>query len=181
MDNSNQTNNEIPLKDKAQKFISKIAKPSHVNTEATCSMTEQQVELLDQIYRCTLIGIQSVEAVINSVNTTGLLKELDRQMQAYKEINDTAVNLMNQNGLEIENSKKLSKALRWSSIKLSTLVDKSASHIADMMIIGSTMGVIEVTKAFNNCGDGANTQPKPLGRRLLKELKTSINNLSIHL
>jgi hypothetical protein len=38
----------------------------------------------------------------------------------------------------------------WSSIKISTLADKSTSHITEMLLIGTFMGVINCIKSEND-------------------------------
>ena len=37
----------------------------------------------------------------------------------------------------------------WGSIQMNTLLDSSEQHIAEMMINGTTMGIIDMTKKLN--------------------------------
>ena len=44
----------------------------------------------------------------------------------------------------------MQKVMGWSSIQMSTLMDDSDSKISDMLIRGTTMGIIEGRKMLNN-------------------------------
>ena len=43
----------------------------------------------------------------------------------------------------------MSEVMSWTGIQMNTLTDKSNSHIADMLIQGTTMGIIEGRKLLN--------------------------------
>ena len=45
------------------------------------------------------------------------------------------------------------KIMSWSGIQMNTISDKSNSHIADMLIQGTTMGIIEGRKLLNHNPD----------------------------
>ena len=47
----------------------------------------------------------------------------------------------------------MAKAGMWLGLQAETLTDRSDAHIAEIVIQGATMGVIEMTKALNNYGD----------------------------
>ena len=44
----------------------------------------------------------------------------------------------------------MAKTMSWTGIQMNTIKDKSNSHIADMLIQGTTMGIIEGRKLLNN-------------------------------
>ena len=52
-------------------------------------------------------------------------------------------------------------------INLKTIIDKTPSHISEMLIQGSTMGIIDVTKRINDYGD-ADKEILDLAHRLLQ-------------
>lgn len=43
----------------------------------------------------------------------------------------------------------MTEVMAWTGIQMNTLTDKSNSHIADMLIQGTTMGIIEGRKLLN--------------------------------
>lgn len=45
--------------------------------------------------------------------------------------------------------KMMDQTMLWGSIQMNTLLDSSEQHIAEMMINGTTMGIIDMTKKLN--------------------------------
>lgn len=52
-------------------------------------------------------------------------------------------------GVEPKKETILEKMGVWGSVQCNTLTDRSSSHIADLMIQGSQMGITDITKAKN--------------------------------
>ena len=52
----------------------------------------------------------------------------------------------------------------WGSIQMNTLLDSSEQHIAEMMINGTTMGIIDITKKLNEL-----EQPKAKEKEIAEE------------
>jgi 23S rRNA U2552 (ribose-2'-O)-methylase RlmE/FtsJ len=61
----------------------------------------------------------------------------------------------------------LTKAAAYLSINLNTLADKTPSRISEMMIKGSTMGVIDMTKKLNEYSSSADPDVMDLAGSLL--------------
>lgn len=47
----------------------------------------------------------------------------------------------------------MTEVMAWTGIQMNTMTDKSNSHIADMLIQGTTMGIIEGRKLLNQNPD----------------------------
>ena len=61
----------------------------------------------------------------------------------------------------------LAKTVSTLSINLNTLADKTPSHISEMLIRGSTMGVIDMTKKINEYAPSADRDILELAQNLL--------------
>jgi len=61
-------------------------------------------------------------------------------------INDKTAEIMKEHSKQPKEINVLSKASTYIVINLKTLTDKSPSHISEMLIQGSTMGIIDITK-----------------------------------
>ena len=75
---------------------------------------------------------------------------------------------MKENGVEPKDVNFMKKAFMKAAIKMNTLTDDSASHIAELMVKGTVMGITELSEILNNHG-------KELGEKvkaLTEELKT---------
>ncbi|MFR1215001.1 MAG: hypothetical protein ACLSCV_10115 [Acutalibacteraceae bacterium] len=58
----------------------------------------------------------------------------------------------------------MDQTMLWGSIQMNTLLDSSEQHIAEMMINGTTMGIIDMTKKLNEL-----EQPKAKEKEIAEE------------
>lgn len=110
-------------------------------------------ELLNYIYQNTQMGIISVDQIIGVSEDRKFIKCLNRQRSEYLKMNATAKELLNQNNLDEKGISKLSKIKTYMMINIQTITDKSSSHLAEMMIIGSNMGVIDAIRIIKQYDD----------------------------
>ena len=64
----------------------------------------------------------------------------------------------------------------WMGMRINTIADRSASHIADIVIQGATMGVVELTKARNFNPD-ADAQAQGIESFLITKQQEAIDRL----
>lgn len=154
-----------------------IEKQVNVVHKEAVNLKKCQLDLLDQVYRTAIMAVQSIEATMKDISSQDLKQEIDRQLTAYKAIYTKAVDYMLEQGLEPEKTNPITKALRWSGIKINSMTNRSDTHISEMMINGTTMGVISIHKAINHCTCDSKTEPKPLANEMLSLLRSSIDRL----
>lgn len=106
----------------------------------------ENVELLNYIYQNSQMGVDTIEQLLGIVEDVAFESQLQSQYNEYKEINETAKSLLNTNGYDEEGISTFKKIKSDLMINMQTLTDKSSSHVAEMMIIGSNMGVIDAIK-----------------------------------
>ena len=63
---------------------------------------------------------------------------------------------------------------------MNTLTDKSARHMAEMLIQGSTMGIVDLTKAIRD-NPGAGRDALALADRLLRSMQRDVEELKSYL
>ena len=68
----------------------------------------------------------------------------------------------------------LARAGMWAGLEMETLADRSNAHIAEIVIQGATMGVIEMTKALNSY-DGADATARDLASRFVVQQNETID------
>ena len=73
-------------------------------------------------------------------------KVLMSQMQEYKMIYDSTDEKLKEINKETKDINAFSKVSTYAMVNLKTLADKSPSHISEMLIQGSTMGIVDLTK-----------------------------------
>jgi hypothetical protein len=116
------------------------------------SMNEN-VELLNYIFQNSQMGIDTIKQLLDIVEDGEFKSQLQSQYNEYKEINETAKSLLNTNGYDEKGISAFKKIKTYLMINIQTLTDKSSSHVAEMMIIGSNMGVIDAIKNIKKYKD----------------------------
>ena len=98
-------------------------------------------EALAEIYRNAQLAIESIVDITPQVDDEEVKAELSRQHEIYEQFSAKAAVLAKDMGLELKEPNFMKKAMMWGSIKMSTLTNNSRSHIADMMVQGTVMGI----------------------------------------
>ncbi len=112
-----------------------------------CKKTE---EALAEIYRNAQLALQSISDILPAVENEKLREELSRQHEAYEQFSSKASILAKDMGLELKAPNVMKKAMMWGSIKMSTMTDNSCSHIAEMMVQGTVMGITALRATAND-------------------------------
>ena len=103
-----------------------------------CKKTE---EALAEIYRNAQLALQSISNILPAVEDEALRDILSRQHESYEHFSARASILARDMGIELKDPNPLKKMMMWGSIKMSTMKDNSRSHIAEMMVQGTVMGI----------------------------------------
>lgn len=103
-------------------------------------------ELLNFIYQNSQMGVESLEKLISISEDSKFNKCLESQLNEYKLINNKAMKKLNENGYDEKGIGTFTKIQSYIMINLQTMMDKTPSHLAEMLIIGSNMGVIDAIK-----------------------------------
>lgn len=133
-------------------------------------------ELLNFVYQNSQMGVETIMQLIGIADDNDYKRHLGRQYNEYKEINEAARKLLNDNGYDEKGISKLDKIRTYLMINVQTLNDKTPSHISEMLIIGSNMGVIN---ALKNIRKYKNAEPSIINlmERLLKFEEDNIQQL----
>ena len=112
-------------------------------------MNEYNQKAIDDGYKNARIALQSISDLLPNVDDNELKEELRSQYEGYEQIASKMSKYMSENGLEVKSINVMKKAMLWGSIKLKTLFNNSKNQIAEMMLKGTDMGVIELTAMLN--------------------------------
>ncbi|MGL5677165.1 MAG: hypothetical protein ACRDDX_12170 [Cellulosilyticaceae bacterium] len=107
------------------------------------------LEFLNYIYQNAEMGIVALEDLIKECEDGQFKKLLETQKAYYKDVYEEASFLI---GEVHEIPKDIPKMQEISSsmmIKAKTMKDKSPSHMAEMLVQGSTMGIIQLHRNLN--------------------------------
>ncbi len=99
-------------------------------------------EALAEIYRNAQLALTSIADILPEVGEDEEVKaELHSQHEEYEKFSARAAIIARDCGIELKEPNPMKKAMMWGSIKMNTLTDNSRSHIAEMMVQGTVMGI----------------------------------------
>ena len=131
------------------------------------NVQKQSEEVLAEVYRNTGLALQSISNLLPQVEDMPTREELLREHEEYEQISAKATVLAKDRGLELKEPSPLKKAMMWGSIKMSTLTDNSPSHIAEMMIQGTVMGITALKKSLGELSPEADEEICALAQEFL--------------
>ena len=130
---------------------------------------KQTEEALAEIYRNAQLALQSISNILPETEDGDLRAELKSQHEAYEHFSARAQMIARDKGLELKEPNPMKKAMMWGSIKMSTLTDNSRSHIADMMVQGTVMGITALRTTANDFLDSGDERIKTLLKEMIEK------------
>jgi len=134
-------------------------------------------EMLNFIFQNSEMGVNTIGQMIELVTEPEFKKQLTSQLAEYEKINSEAKAMLNKHGCEEKGINSFDKIKTYLMINIQTLTDKSPSHMSEMLIIGSNMGVIDAIKNIHKYFEAEKDIIK-LMQRLLKFEEENIKKLA---
>lgn len=106
---------------------------------------EKSTQLLKYIGKNAKMGGDNLETVLPDIKDERLKETLKSQVAEYRLVERQAKDKLSALG-EQPTEDKITGMCARAMINMKMLMDKSNEHIAEMVVQGSTMGIIDVTK-----------------------------------
>lgn len=113
---------------------------------------EDNTQYLNAVYQNIKTAVQSIEDIITKVEDDELKKELAMEEDTYLAFQKECEAYAKSEKLDLKDNNFFEKARLWGSINMSTMMDKSARHIAELMLLGTFMGILTCYKDQNDHG-----------------------------
>ena len=110
-----------------------------------------RADTLACIYENVKMGADSIINLLPKVEDSRLKSDMSVQLSGYEKFANRARKELQEMGIEAEEKGFMTKAMAKVGMEFNTMMDVSLSHIAEMMIQGSNMGMIEMNKLLNTC------------------------------
>ncbi len=112
---------------------------------------KEDINALDEIHKGACMGIDVISFVLDKVEDNSLKKELEKEEKEYNKIKEKVEKIYPKyNEGKPHETGVMTKAMTWSGIEMKTMNDKSNSKIAELLLQGVNMGIIEGRKILNN-------------------------------
>ena len=114
---------------------------------------ENEVNVLDELNKGACMGMDAIHFVLDKVEDDHLKQILETQYAQYQSISTKICELYPEySSKEPHDTGMMNKAMTWYNIEMKTLTDKSVSKIAELLLQGTNMGIIEGRKLLNHKG-----------------------------
>ena len=145
-------------------------------------MLDKNEELLNEVYKNTKMGGDSIIDLLDKVTDNSLRAEMTAEMtdelSVYRRYAKEASEKLGERGLKPKELPMTAKMGAKMGMVMNTMLDTTTSHLAEMMINGATMGIINLEKKLNDGGDG---EAERLARDVLRYEKETVGRLGQYL
>lgn len=112
---------------------------------------ENEVNVLDELNKGACMGCDAIHFILDKVEDDALKNELNNQYNKYKEILDKIHKIYPEySDNKPHETNTMNKVMTWYGIEMKTLMDNSTSKIAELLLQGTNMGIIEGRKLLNH-------------------------------
>ena len=138
------------------------------------------IELLQYVHETAEMGILGLQDIVGQVQTAKLKKSLQGQIAEYQTIASEAAKLLQAKGTAPKDPSLMARLSSEVMSTMQTLADSSDSKIAEMTIVGSTLGINKTLKHLHDySGDDQNVVN--LANDLLNTQRQNIEQLQSYL
>ncbi len=112
---------------------------------------KEDINALDEVHKCACMGKDAIHFIMDKVEDTKLKDVLNKQYQDYQDIAKRVEEVYPKyNEGKPHDTGAMTKAMTWYGVEMKTLTDHSNSKIAELLLQGVNMGIIEGRKLLNN-------------------------------
>lgn len=133
-------------------------------------------ELLNFVYKNSQMGVLTINKLLKEVKNIEFKTVLETQLVEFRLIRDTAKEKLPEHGSDAKDITNVDKLKICAMISIKTCLDDSPSNIAEMLIIGSSRGIIDAYKNLKKYKE-ADQNIRDLMERLLKFEENNVNEL----
>lgn len=113
---------------------------------------KENINALDEINKGASMGVDAIGFIIDKVEDNKFKKVLENQGEEYKKIENKINKIYSKYNSEDKphETNAMEKIMTWYGVEMKTFNDKSNSKIAELLLKGTNMGIIEGRKIYNN-------------------------------
>ena len=135
---------------------------------------------LISIYQNTSTALQSIKNMYPKFRNPNLKDLMKKQEEGYRKFNEDCKKLAHSKNLELKDNNVFEKCMLWTSINMSCIKNKTSSHIAELFLVGTVRGTIELYKILKSNPE-VDDEIKELAKNLLQFEEDSFNEIKMFL
>ena len=138
--------------------------------------------LMQAVYKNAKMGSEAVTTVIGKTKDAHMREELTSQLESYYSFETASKNKLLEMSADAKDPSMFSKLPTDLSIKMSTMMDNSNSKIAEIMIGGYNMGLLDLQKSINQAkSDGVPEEVMNIAESVVAFEQSSIEKMKNYL
>lgn len=111
---------------------------------------EENINALDEISKGSSMGMDAINFILDKVKDDNLRKEIEHEYKEYENISKEIEKIYHKyDDGKPHKTNAMNKAMTWSGIEMKTMGDDSTSKLAELLITGVNMGIIEGRRILN--------------------------------
>ena len=119
-------------------------------TEAKPRTEATEEYFLGEIYKNAKMGADSIIHLLPHIRDDGLRSIVTMQLDGYEKYAARAAEALAERGCTAKEEGLVTRLSARMGVAINTMIDSTTSHIAEMMVEGSNMGITEMTKLLND-------------------------------
>lgn len=128
----------------------KMEKENNENKEKQETNESENINALDEICKGACMGMDAIHFILDKVENNELKEYLNNDYEKYDKIKEKIETIYPEyNDSKPHETGVLNKAKTWYGIEMKTLTDTSTSKIAELLLQGINMGIIEGRRILN--------------------------------
>lgn len=133
--------------------------------------------LLSFIHKNAAMGVGAIPQAMSLPQSRAMVPALDRQLREYRAIAAQSQAYARKHGARLHTPGLAVRTMSGAMLKARTAADHTTSKLAQLMIQGSTMGTVEMTRRIHQYTGKADPELLALGSRLLHTEEQNIQQM----
>lgn len=113
-------------------------------------MNKDDIVILKSVQKNTEMAMKVIDTIESKVHDQDMALLLAKTTQKYSELHQRAISNLIDGKVRPYKSSAVENMVLTGGINVNTLLNTSTSHIAELMIKGSNMGITDMTKTLNH-------------------------------
>lgn len=143
-------------------------------------MKKEEISVYKEIKKNTEMAISAIDFISDKIYDDSLSLQISREALKYSDIKNKAENKLIQGKAEVYKTKPLAELMLKAGILMNTMFNTSTGHIAELMIQGSSRGIVDIQKIINKY-PGLNGHAMETAKELMDFEEKNIERLKKYL
>ena len=136
---------------------------------------------LDAIYKNAKLGADSIINLLPKVEDDAMRSVMTAQLDGYERYAACAARALKKKGVEPREENIMTRFSAKMGMAFNTMLDSTGTHIAEMMLEGSNMGIVDLTRLLNHYSPTQDSEAVRLAREVVRFEEGNLEQLKRYL